>query len=171
MSVASLNRHFGDVIESACLEPGRKPHVPSSQTRKVVKMMAAIGVPKEDMAAHLSILVTTLDEHYAEEIRLGSVSANTAVAGNLFKMATGSPDIKTTVIAAIWWSKARMGWKETTRSENTGPNGGPIQHQHAVMVYLPDNGRGDGPEATDTRQALMIDHDPSDLGSGGEEGG
>ena len=27
--------------------------------------------------------------------------------------------------------------------ELTGPNGGPIQSQHAVIVYIPDNGRDD----------------------------
>jgi hypothetical protein len=36
-----------------------------------------------------------------------------------------------------------MRWKDTSRVENTGADGGPIRNQSSVAVYLPDNGRGD----------------------------
>jgi hypothetical protein len=69
------------------------------------------------------------------------IEANSKVAGNLLLMATGPRDLKTTVTAAIWWTKAKMGWKDTSRIENTGPDGGPLQVEHQVVVVLPSNDR------------------------------
>jgi hypothetical protein len=57
-------------------------------------------------------------------------------------MTTGDPVLKSTVTAAIWWSKARMDWKDTSRTETTGSDGGPIQTESQVII-LPDNGRSD----------------------------
>jgi hypothetical protein len=34
--------------------------------------------------------------------------------------------------AAIWWTKCRMGWKETIREEHTGPDGKPIETVHVI---------------------------------------
>ena len=45
-----------------------------------------------------------------EELTLGAHRANMAVASNLFRIATKKGGGPATVQAAIWWTKARMGW-------------------------------------------------------------
>ncbi len=36
-----------------------------------------------------------------------------------------------------------MGWKDTSRVEGAGADRDPIRNRGQVMVWLPDNGRGD----------------------------
>ena len=55
----------------------------------------------------------------------GSIEATTKVARSLFRMVTGGNN----VAAAIFWMKARAGWREKQQVELSGPDGGPIQHE------------------------------------------
>lgn len=135
--------HYGDVIRSYELKAGVKPFEPTEEQRQIVTMAAAVGQTHESIARLIGIGKGTLQDHFSEELALGIDQANLKVGGNMFKMATGNPESKSTVTAAIWWTKARMGWKDTSRVENTGADGGPIENRHRVMVMLPDNGRGD----------------------------
>ena len=73
--------------------------------------MAGFGIPAADIGASIGISEPTLRKYYADELRLGHVKANAAVAQSLFKKATG--DGSQAVTAAIFWAKTRMGWKET----------------------------------------------------------
>jgi hypothetical protein len=142
---STFRRNYRDVLDEANLKNGRKPFEPTDAQRKTVKLMAAVGVPQDDIAKHLDISPGTLREHFHDELKSGKLSADIAVAGNLYKAATGSTDSKTMVAAAIWWTKARMGWKDTSRIESTGADGGAIKTENSIQVFLPDNGRGDGP--------------------------
>jgi hypothetical protein len=56
----------------------------------------------------------TLNRHYRDELDVGLAEANTAVAGNLFCIATG--DGPGAVTAAIFWLKTRAGWREADRA-------------------------------------------------------
>jgi hypothetical protein len=156
----TIRRHYADVLAEYEAKPGRPEFQPTDHQRNQVKMMAAIGTPHADIADFLDIAESTLDKHFADELRLGAIGANLQVAGNLYKMATGSAELKTTVTAAIWWSKARMNWKDTSRVENTGADGGPIQSEQQYVVVLPDNGR-DG-EINAAAIVDAIDHEDAE---------
>ena len=94
------------------------PYVPTDEQRRLVKAMAGYGVPHEGIAVMLEIDPKTLRRHYRQELDRGSVEATAKVAQSLFQMAT----VEKSVAAAIFWMKARAGWREkhevqvTTRS-------------------------------------------------------
>ena len=59
-------------------------------------------------------------------------------------------DMESKVREVLKQAAEEMGGKYTNRTEVSGPDGGPIEQEHGgVMVYLPDNGRGGGPEPSD----------------------
>lgn len=91
--------------------------------------MAGYGIPADDIARSVGISHDTLRKHYRDELDLGTVKANTAVAQSLYKKATG--DGTSSVTAAIFWLKTRAGWRETVALEHTGANGGPIEVKRA----------------------------------------
>lgn len=142
ISEATIRRHYGHVLEQHERKAGPARYEASPKDRDRVKLMAIAGIPQDDIAKVLGVCKQTLYDNYREELDLGLIEANTRVAGNLLMMATGPRDQKTTVTAAIWWTKSRMGWKDTSRIEQTGADGGPIQTENQVVVILPDNGRG-----------------------------
>jgi hypothetical protein len=65
-------------------------------------------VPREGIAVMLEIDPKTLRRHYRQELDRGSVEATAKVAQSLFQMAT----VDKNVAAAIFWMKARAGWRE-----------------------------------------------------------
>lgn len=97
---------------------GRPPHKPTEALRKQVEAMAGYGITQPDIARCLSIHQETMRIHYRDELDLGLVKANTAIAQSLYKkaMAEGTG----AVTAAIFWLKTRAGWKETTVNEHSG---------------------------------------------------
>ena len=105
---------------------GRPLHEPTDQTRKTVEAMSAYGIKQQDIALVLSISKPTLEKHYRLELDTACAKANSKVAESLYNKATGSHP--QAVTAAIFWMKTRGGWKDTSRIEHTGPNGGPIQN-------------------------------------------
>jgi hypothetical protein len=70
--------------------------------------MSGYGVPHEGIAVLLEIDPKTLRRHYRQELDRGSVEATAKVAQSLFQMAT----VDKNVAAAIFWMKARAGWRE-----------------------------------------------------------
>lgn len=85
-------------------------HVPTPENRKAVEAMAGYGIPEEDIGRAIGLGDKALRKHYRDELDLGHVTANTAVAQNLFKIATGTG--REAVTAAIFWLKCRAGWSE-----------------------------------------------------------
>ena len=96
-------------------QPGRKPHVPTDEQRNTARLLSGIGLPQDDIAVMLGISKPTLHKHYREELDKGLAEANAKIAQTLFKQATGG-----NVAAAIFWAKARMGWREKQEVEHTG---------------------------------------------------
>jgi hypothetical protein len=80
---------------------------PTDQNRTLVKTLSGIGLPQHDICAILKIDKCTLHKYFRAEIDLGLAEANAKIAKTLFDMATGG-----NVGAAIFWAKARMGWRE-----------------------------------------------------------
>lgn len=118
---------------------GRKPFVPTAADRKLVETLAGYGVPHEDIALQVinpqtakSLDPKSLRRHFRMELDTGATKANSLVAQNLFKHATGAG--KGAVAAAIFWMKVRAGWKEPPqRLEHTGADGGPVEQRTTVV--------------------------------------
>lgn len=98
------------------------PHKPTDETRAQVLALVGYGIRQDEIARFLSVDPKTLRKHYRDELDTGVVAANEAVARSLHKQATEG-----NVAAAIFWMKARAGWREKQEVELTGPGGGPIQ--------------------------------------------
>ncbi len=96
--------------------------------------MAGFGMPEAGIARMVGVDAPTLRKHYAEELEGGAFKANTKVAENLYRKATGEG--REAVTAAIFWLKARAGWKETNTHELAGRAGEPIK----VVISAADAG-------------------------------
>ena len=81
---------------------------PTEEQRRTVKAMAGLGVPHEGIAVLLDIDPKTLRKYFHLELERGSVEATAKVAQSLFQLATAGKN----VAAAIFWMKARAGWRE-----------------------------------------------------------
>lgn len=88
---------------------------PTEERRRLVSALSGFGVPQEDIATHIGIDAKTLRKHYREELDRGMVEANAKVAQSLFRMATQGNN----VAAAIFWMKARAGWREKQTVEHS----------------------------------------------------
>ena len=70
--------------------------------------MAGLGLPQDQIALLLEVDPTTLRKHFRDDLDRGMAEANVKIAQSLFNMAiTGG-----SVAAAIFWMKARAGWRE-----------------------------------------------------------
>ena len=109
-------------------------HEPTDEQRKTVAAMTAYGVPQPDLAAVIGIDPKTLRLHYSRELATAQSEANAKVAQSLFKKALG--DGPQSVTAAIFWLKTRAQWRDVTRVEHSGPDGGPIQTEDVTVERL-----------------------------------
>jgi hypothetical protein len=89
---------------------------PTEEQRRTVRAMSGYGVPQPDIAVHLGIDPKTSRKHFREELDRGSIEATTKVAQSLFNMATTGNN----VAAAIFWMKARAGWREKHDVNHSG---------------------------------------------------
>lgn len=106
---------------------GNKPYVPTGHDRAQVRAMTAFGTSPADIAMVLGINLCTLHRKFRRELATASVEANAKVGKSLYQMAIGDEKSPPNVSAAIFWAKTRMGWRETSRVEVTGNDGGPIK--------------------------------------------
>ena len=83
-------------------------YTPTEEQRRMVKIMSGFGIPQTDIAGQVGIDTKTLRKHFREELDRGMTEANMRVAQSLFSMATTGGS----VAAAIFWMKARAGWRE-----------------------------------------------------------
>jgi AraC-like DNA-binding protein len=129
------------------------PYEPSAEQRRLVRTMAGFGVPQEDIARHLGVDPKTLRRHFRDELDTGTTDANLRVAQSLFQMATTGKN----VAAAIFWMKARAGWREkhaidvTTRSVQQLSDA----DLHRVIELYQEAGEADDLTATLTDTELL----------------
>lgn len=89
---------------------GRPAFEPSAKDRRAVASMVGHGIPAEEIAAVLGIDPKTLRKHFAREIAVGSIEANSKVAKNLHRIACSS--MPQAAVAGMFWLKARAGWND-----------------------------------------------------------
>lgn len=103
---------------------------PTDEQRGTVKVLSGFGVPQDAIAAYIEIDPKTMRKHFRVELDRGSLEAMAKVAQSLFNMATSGDN----VAAAIFWMKARAGWREKNSLEVTGQNGAPIGGINVTFV-------------------------------------
>lgn len=93
---------------------------PTDEERQQVIQMCAVGIPQESICRVIrgGIDDKTLRKHFREELDTAATKANAQVGGKLFNKAMAGD-----TTAMIWWSKTRMGWKETSVNEHVGKDG------------------------------------------------
>lgn len=96
---------------------------------------AGYGIPEADIAGVIGIAPKTLRKHYRTELDHGHTKANARVAENLFRKATGEG--REAVTAAIFWLKARAGWREVQRHELAGVPDHPIHEIRRIIIAAP----------------------------------
>lgn len=123
-----------------------KEFQPTDEQRTFVRMAVVAGFKQDDICKGVinpetenPISKHTLEKHFRKEIDTGMLDAGVRVVGSLYQNAL---DGDTT--AAIWYTKARLGWKGTDVSERVGKDGGAIQHEHTLseeaLALLKANG-------------------------------
>jgi hypothetical protein len=85
--------------------------------------MSGFGVPHTDIATFLDIDPKTLRKHFRVELDRGMTEANAKVAQSLFTMATQGKN----VAAAIFWMKARAGWRDRPELDRLSAGVQPLQ--------------------------------------------
>ncbi len=94
-------------------KPGRPAYEPTEKDRAQAKALAAMGATLFETSLVMQLSVPTLRKYFAAELATGEIEANAKVAQSLFKQATSSD--KPNVTAAIFWLKARAGWRDGSR--------------------------------------------------------
>lgn len=102
---------------------------PREELRPKIKLMTAIGIPQAQIAGALKMSLETLGRCYRDDLDYGATEANSVVGGKIFEAAKRGESWACTL-----WAARRMGWKETTATELTGANGGPIQTAATVDI-------------------------------------
>jgi len=83
---------------------------PDPDIARKVEALAGYGIADADIARVLRVDADVLRHTYRDELETGHVKANSRVAENLYRKATG--DGREAVTAAIFWLKARARWNE-----------------------------------------------------------
>ena len=93
-------------------------HIPTEETRKLVRSLSAVGIKYVDIASKLEISDDTLVKHYKKDLEDGRIDANASIGQTLFQQAKNG-----NTAAAIFWLKTRANWKETNAIEHSGEVG------------------------------------------------
>ena len=96
----------------------KPPHKPDERDLKRVRTMVGMGMTQDEICAVIGVSKPTLHKYYRADLDVGAAEANAAVAQSLFKQATNAE--KPNVIAAIFWLKARAGWRDADPREGLG---------------------------------------------------
>jgi len=104
--------------------PGRPQHKATAKGRETVERAASIGIPQLKIASIMGMSIMTLRKHYAKELDHGTEQANVKVGAFLYDKATGKRgDDHGAVVAAIFWLKARAGWRDRQDIVHQNPDG------------------------------------------------
>ncbi len=107
---------------------------PTAEQRKTVEVMAAYGMPEEQIASTIGpkgIDPKTLRKHFRRELLLGATKANSKVAETAYQMAISGKCPTMT----IFWLKCRARWKETEHAglKLVAMNQKPAEGSHADL--------------------------------------
>lgn len=109
-----------DQLVSPIKRRGNQPFVPTDKDRQQVERMVGFGLTQEQICKIIGISENTLRKYFADELENGVSRINSAVAQNLFAIATSRDP--GSVAAAIFWMKTRAQWKEINHHAHGGDN-------------------------------------------------
>ena len=92
---------------------GPAPWQPTDEERRLVQHYVSIGYTQPQIAALLDKSEDSLQRYCRRELDLGALVVNAKIGGKLFQKAMDGD-----TGALIWWSKTRMGWRETPLDDN-----------------------------------------------------
>ena len=107
----------------------RDEHVPTDEKRAIVRALAKYGVRQHDIAVQIGVAKGTLIKYYSEDLDAGMAEAAEGLAKTAYQMAMDG-DVR----MMIFLMKTRLGYRETTRIECSGPDGDPIKTEQAIRV-------------------------------------
>ena len=114
-SESTVKRRLASVLGERPRGPA--PTVWSERDRHQVAEMASFGIPRDKIARVMGVSPDRLRAEFADELETGSTLADCAIARTLFEMATKDR----IPAAAIFWAKARMGWRDRDPIRVTEP--------------------------------------------------
>lgn len=82
-------------------------HIPTDDSRALVEQLVACDIDQESICYVIKATPFELRLHYANQLKHGLASATAQMAGSVFRAGVAG-DMK----AAIFWLKARAGWRE-----------------------------------------------------------
>lgn len=95
-----------EALAKAATEPERR----DERIARQVEALGGFGLPIRHIARIAGLSGEAMHEHYQDDIELGVAKANAKIIEALFRKAMGEGPGATA--AAIFWAKARCGWKE-----------------------------------------------------------
>lgn len=102
---------------------GPLPWEPTAEERRLVEHYVSIGFTQEQVALIMNKSVDSLDRYARHELDAGALKTGSKIAAKLYDKA-----MKGDTASMIFWLKTRMQWRETSRHEHSGPDGGPIPY-------------------------------------------
>lgn len=102
---------------------GRPAWKPSEEEIRQINLYASAGCTQEQVATLIGKSVDTICRHEAakEAFERGKAQTIAKVGGSLVRKALSGD-----TASAIFYLKTQAGWKEVSRTEHTGADGGPI---------------------------------------------
>jgi hypothetical protein len=124
-----------------------------------VQTLAGFGIQQAEIATLIECDAKTLRKYYRRELDVGATLANAAVAKSLYEMA-----VKDKVpSAAIWWTKARMGWRDNI-DLSVGGNGEPVRYEFIWGSATPESLPGPDPAPLTIEAKVEGEADDTDAG-------
>ena len=126
----------------------RDEHVPTEENRALVRALAKYGVRQREIAVQIGVSTGILIKYYSAELDAGMAEAAEGLAKTAYLMAMDG-DVR----MMIFLLKTRLGYKETTRVECSGPDGAPIKTEQAIRVTFvrPHKRAGRPKKCTETK--------------------
>lgn len=87
------------------------PHKRDDRIAVQIAQWIGCGATVNEIAIYLNLRPGTLRKYYKHEIATGEFEVNMSVAGSLLRMTQTEPSV------AMFWSKARMGWRDKDRAD------------------------------------------------------
>jgi hypothetical protein len=103
---------------------GRPAYVATDQAAAWVSELVGAGIVQQRICALLGISLKTLRKHFKDAIRVGHARIDALSILTLLNAMRGGGEAA--VIAAKWWTQARMGWSERRAVDNGKAENAPV---------------------------------------------
>lgn len=120
---------------------GRPAWKPSRKEREQIRTACAMGWTDVEVARMFGVTAKTLRKHCREEIDTAAQKAVTSVALSLYKQATGADGRPPNVVAAIFFLKAKGGWRDNDARSLGDAAEGKKAARNAAAAKVASSGR------------------------------